>query len=1048
MSINRLIELSVRQKGMFILLTLVAAVFGWYSLKSLPIDAVPDITNVQVQVNTQVSGMIPEEIERFITFPIESALGGLPSVEDVRSISRFGLSQVTIVFHEGSDLFRARQLVAERLQGIRESLPEGISPELGPITTGLGEVYFYSLEAKEKAEGAERLLQLMELRAFNEWSLKPRLLTVPGVAEVNAIGGYEKQYHVQPNLKKMAQYGIHLDEIVEALKHNNRNTGGGYIQQTAEQLLVQVAGLIKSPDDIKNVVVRRLPGFETLTVGDLAVVQPDREMRTGAAVVNGEEAVVGTALMLLGGNSRTISKAIHEKITDIKKTLPDWIELETLYDRSELVDRTLNTVWHNLAYGAGLVAVVLILILGNLRAALITAFVIPISLLTTFILMNYFGVSGNLMSLGALDFGIIIDGAVIVLDNCIRKLASKRAELNRTLDRQEIQEEVIKATQEIRSAAGFGQLIIIIVFLPIFALTGVEAKMFVPMAATFAFALASSFIFSFTTVPALAGMFLSGNSGSQNSPVMRLLEAIYRPMIKGALKIRWIIVAVGFAAIFLGIWLFKDLGADFLPQLDEGSIAIQFVRPTNISLDQSVALQEISEKTILEFEEVERVISRIGTAEIATDPMGPNLSDTYILLKPTETWPKSNGRHVTKAELVQNLKQKLEESVPGQTLIFSQPIQLRFNELLEGVRSDVALKIYGDDMEQLSDLGKKAATIIQGLKGAGDVESETKGTSPVLRIEPKYEMLHALGLAKENVLETVEIAIGGTPAGSLYEGARNFPIIVRLNDSERAEPSILNSLPVGAAEMLTVPLEKVANISIQETFSDIRRESAKRRMAVLINVRGRDVASFVADARQAIEKNLKIPDGYYLEWGGTFENLEAAQERLMLVVPMALVAVFILIYLAFRSFTQTVLIFLCVPMALVGGVAGLIFNGLNFSISAAIGFVALSGIAVLNGIVLISYLNKLKLEGLTGQELIMKGTLLRLRPVVMTATAAAFGFLPMMMATGAGAEVQRPLASVVVGGIISATFLTLFVLPSLYRILENRMHISENAMSH
>ena len=1048
MFINKLIEFSVKQKGLVVLLTAVAGIFGWFSFKALPIDAVPDITNVQVQVNTPIVGMIPEEIERFVTVPIEIALGGMPSVEDVRSISRFGLSQVTVVFHDGTDLYRARQLVSERLQGLRETLPLGTSPELGPITTGLGEIYFYSLDTKNKLEGRERLLQLMELRALNEWVIKPRLLTVPGVAEVNAIGGYEKQYHVQPDLKRMAQYGVHLDEIVEALEKNNRNAGGGYIQQTAEQLLVQVSGLIKSEEDIANIVVKRLPSFKTLTISDLASIELGREMRTGAALIDGKEAVVGTALMLLGGNSREISQAIGVKVGEIRQSLPDWVKLDTIYDRSELVDRTLNTVQHNLIYGAGLVAVVLLLILGNLRAAIITALVIPISLLTTFILMQRFGISGNLMSLGALDFGIIIDGAVIVLDSCVRKINARREDLKRPLSREEVRTSVISATKEIRSAAGFGQLIIIIVFLPIFALTGVEAKMFFPMAATFVFALASSFIFSFSTVPALAGTFLSGDSKASHSPLMTFFEAMYRPMIRVALKVRWLVVCFGISSIVLGFLLFKNLGADFLPQLDEGSIAIQFVRPTNISLDQSVALQQLSEDMILKFGEVERVFSRIGTAEIATDPMGPNISDTYVLLKAHELWPKVNGKQSTKTELIQALKTKLEASIPGQTLIFSQPIQLRFNELLEGVRSDVALKIFGENLDTLSHLGEEASEVIENVSGAGDVEAETKGKSPVLRVVPIATRLNKLGMDKESVMQTIETAVGGTNAGAYYVGTRKFPIIVQLAEDDRSNPDTIGNLPVAAAEMLTVPLSSVADIKIEDTYSDIRREAAARRVATLINVRGRDVASFVDDAKAAVSKKMKIPEGYYLEWGGSFKNLEGAQARLKLVVPLALIAVFLLIYMAFKSLIQTLLIFTCIPMALVGGVVALLSNGLDFSISAAIGFIALSGIAVLNGIVLISYLNKLKLEGHTGNELIMRGTLLRLRPVLMTAAAAAFGFMPMMAATGAGAEVQRPLASVVVGGIISATFLTLFVLPILYNILEKKMHISKDSMTH
>lgn len=1033
--INKLISTAIYKRGMIFLFTFLAIVFGWMSFQSLPIDAVPDITNVQVQVNTSVEGLIPEEIEKFITYPIESEMGGIPGVDQIRSITRFGLSQVTIIFNEGANIYLARQLVAEKLQSIKDELPNGIQPKLGPITTGLGEIYFYALEAKEKAEGEERLKQLMDLRALNEWFITPRLLTVKGVAEVNAIGGFEKQFFVQPRMEDLNRFGIHLDEVVEAIEKNNRNTGGGYVQQTAEQLLIQATGLVRSTDDIKEIVIKRLPSFKTVTIADVADVRLDKELRTGAALVNGEESVIGTILMLLGENSRTVSLDVDDKIQEIKGSLPDWVKLEVLYNRSDLVNETLGTVEKNLLFGAALVALILLIMIGNIRVAIITAITIPLSLLTTFILMKFFNVSGNLMSLGALDFGIIIDGAVIVMDNCVRMLASKAKELKRDLSREEIREQVLKATIEIRSAAGFGQLIIIIVFVPIFALTGVEAKMFVPMAAAFCFALGSAFLFSFTTIPALAATFLSGKVSEKKPWIMSFVEQLYLPTIKTALRMKYPVVGFGVGAIALGIVLFSHLGANFLPQLDEGSIAVQFVRPTNIAIDQSVKMQEISEKMIKEFPEVKTVLSRIGTAEVATDPMGVNLSDTYILLKPKSEWPK----HKAKSELVSEIKSKLEANIPGQSMIFSQPIQLRFNELLEGVRADVSLKIFGEDMDKISELASDAAAIVKTLPGAGDAEEEVKGKSPVLSINPKMSSLRRLGIPKENLLGTVETAIGGTEAGSLYEGIMRFPIIVRLSEEDRTNISSIEQVPVGAGESFTVPMKDVADVRIKQTFNDIKRESSKKRAAVLINVRGRDTASFVEEAKVEVASKLKVPSGYFLEWGGSFKNLEKAKERLMIVVPMALVLVFIMIYMAFGSIIQTFIIFGCIPMALVGGVLGLMANGLDFSISAAIGFIALSGIAVLNGVVLVSYFNTLKTRGLTGDELILEGTIMRLRPVLMTAAGAAFGFLPMMLSTGSGAEVQRPLAAVVVGGIMSATLLTLIVLPVVYRILESRM---------
>lgn len=1029
--INSIIKSAIYNKGVTFILTLVGLVLGWLSFKSLPIDAVPDITNVQVQINTAVEGLVPEEIEKFITFPIENEMGGMPDVQEIRSISRFGLSQVTVVFEEGADIYKARQFVSEKLQSVKSELPPRVSPKLGPITTGLGEIYFYALEAKEVAEGKERLEQLMELRSINEWMIKPRLLNVKGVAEINAIGGYEKQFFVKPRLSDLARYGIHLHEIVEAIENNNRNTGGGYIQQTAEQLLIQATGLVSSIEDIESIVIKKLPTLKTVRIGDIAEVSLDKELRTGAALVDGKERVLGTVMMLLDENSRTVALKVEERVQEIKKTLPEWVELKTVYNRSDLVNRTLLTVEKNLIFGAGLVALILMVLIGNIRVAIITAITIPLSLLTTFILMRFFGFSGNLMSLGALDFGIIIDGAVIVMDNCVRFISRKSKELGRSLTRDQVREEVYKATAEIRSAAGFGQVIILVVFLPIFALTGVEAKMFFPMAATFCFALLSAFIFSFTTIPAMAATFLKGDLSHKEPWLMKRVEELYLPILSTALKFKKVVVGIGLGAIALGLLLFSLLGSDFLPQLDEGSIAIQFVRPTNISLDQSIEMQKLSEEVILSFPEVSQVFSRIGTAEVATDPMGVNLSDTFVNLK---------DHQVNKKVLINRMKRELEKLIPGQTVIFSQPIQLRFNELLEGVRADVSLKIYGEDLDQMTEVASEAAEILRGIPGAGDVEEEVKGKSPVLRIQPIPSRLQRLGIPKENILSTVETAVGGTQAGSLYEGVMKFPIVVRLSDRDRSSLDKVKEIPVGVGESFTMPIDELADVKIEETFSDIRREAAKKRVAVLINVRGRDTLSFVDEAKTMIHKQLKLPPGVYSEWGGSFKNLNQAKERLQLVVPLALLLVFLMIYMAFGNIFQALIVFACIPMALVGGVIGLMLNGLTFSISAAIGFVALSGIAVLNGVVLVSYFNKLQLDGLHGDHLILHGTKMRLRPVLMTALAAAFGFLPMMISTGSGAEVQRPLATVVVGGIISATALTLIVLPVVYRLLEKKIN--------
>ncbi|MBN22440.1 MAG: CusA/CzcA family heavy metal efflux RND transporter [Bdellovibrionaceae bacterium] len=1036
--VNRLISASVHQWGVTLLLTMIAVVVGWASFKSLPIDAVPDITNVQVTVNTPVEGLVPEEIERFITYPIESAMGGIPDVEEVRSITRFGLSQVTVVFKEGTSIYLSRQLVSERLQSAISDLPGNIRPQLGPITTGLGEVFFYSLSAKTPKTGTEGLKQLMDLRALQEWSITPRLLMVPGVAEVNTIGGFEKKYFVQPNLSKMAEYGIHVDQLVESIERNNRNTGGGYLQQTAEQLLVQATGIVHKIEDIEDIPVKQLDNLQTIRVKDIARVELAKELRTGAALVDGQETIIGTVLMLLGENSRAVAVRVKEKTEEIKKGLPEWVKIETVYDRSDLVNSTLETVEENLLLGAVLVFIVLLLLIGNFRVAVITAVTIPLAMLATVFLMNRFGISGNLMSLGALDFGIIIDGAVIVMDNCVRYLSERKAKLGRNLTRAEVRLAVSEATIEIRKAAGFGQIIIVMVFIPIFALSGVEGKMFIPMASAFCFALMAGFIISFSTVPALAGALLPGDIRDEEPRLMKQFVSWYQPVIRWALRRTAPIVIAAAGLIVTGLIVFSLMGSDFLPRLDEGAVAVQFVRPTDISIDRSVEMQELSDKVLLSFPEVDKVISRIGTSEIATDPMGANISDTYVLLKSKKDWPLIKGEKQTKSQLISSIKEALERRIPGQSLIFSQPIQLRFNELLEGVRADVAVKIFGDDMDKLSEISNQVAEVIKKVEGAGDAEGEIRGKSPVLRITPKMSVLNNLGVAKEEVLTTVETALGGKEAGSLYEGVMRFPILVRLSDQDRNNLEVIKKVPVGATRNLTVPMDKIANISVRETYSEIRRESSRKRVAVLVNVRGRDTASFVEEARSRIENTIKLPPGYYIDWGGSFRNLQSAKERLGILVPLALLAVLLMIYAAFRSVIQTALIFVSIPLALVGGVLGLVLNGLDFSISAAIGFIALSGIAVLNGVVLVSYFNQLKTEGKSGEGLIFEGTRIRLRPVLMTAFTDALGFLPMMLSTGLGAEVQRPLASVVVGGILTATALTLVVLPVLYRWLDEK----------
>lgn len=1037
--VNKIIHFSVYNRGIVFLLTVAMAVAGAISFQSLPIDAVPDITNNQIQVNTVIEGLAPEEIERTITFPVESSMRGIAGVIQVRSITRFGLSQVTVTFKDGIDVYRARQMVSERLQGVLSELPKGADARLGPISTGLGEIYQYALDvASPSQDPNERLKQLMDARALQDWFIKPRLMTVEGIAEINTTGGYERQYHVQPDIKKMASFGIHFEEITDALEKANKNVGGGYISQTAEQFLVQGVGLFKSPEDIGRVPVKQLDSFRVIKLGEIAKVGLGKELRTGAATVNGHETVLGTVMMLLGENSRTVSLRVKERMEEIAGTLPEGYVLTTVYSRSDLVNATLGTVEHNLTMGATLVIVILFLLIGNVRAALITAVTIPLSLLATFLVMKPLGISGNLMSLGALDFGIIVDGTVILIDNCVRRVHDLTRKYGRKLSREELKKAVYDASVEVRVAAGFGEVIVIVVFLPVFGLVGIEGKMFAPMAATFAIAVASALVLSFTTAPALASLVLSAGAEDSEPRLMGWVRRAYKPILERTFRMKAATIGAAAVSVGFGVALLASRGAEFLPQLSEGSFAFHMIRPVNISLDQSIEFQLKADKVIREFPEVENVFSRIGTSEVATDPMGVNISDTYIMLKSRDRWPKrENGRH-TYESLVNSLVDRLERELPGQSYLASQPIQMRFNELLEGTRADVSVKVFGPDLQTNMDLAKRIQGIVSKVPGAGDVEVDLAGTSPVLRIEPRVAELSRYGASTADVLDTVSTALGGKEAGHLYEGNRKFPIVVRLGEEGRSDLATIRSIPVGVGANTTVPLADLARTEFSETFGSINREDSNRRSAVLINLRGRDTESFVEEARAEVERSIEFPSNHYVQWGGNFKNLQEARARLLVLTPLALLIVFLMIYAAFGSVGQTILISLCVPFALVGGVVSLALNGLPFSISAGVGFIALSGIAVLNGVVLVNYFNQLKLEGKTGKDLVVTGTLIRLRPVLMTALVAIFGFLPMMLSTGVGAEVQRPLASVVIGGIVSSTILTLIVLPVLYSIFERK----------
>jgi cobalt-zinc-cadmium resistance protein CzcA len=1035
--INKIIEFSVNNRVFVFMATLLLILFGMKSFQTLSIDAVPDITNTQVQINSRIKGLVPEEIERMVTFPIEYSMNGIPGVDNIRSISRFGISQVTVIFKEDVEILTARQLVSEKLQNL--DLPSGISPEMGPISTGLGEIFHYSVTSTNpETDPDKRLVQLMELRSLQDWFIKPRLLTVKGVTEINTIGGFEKQFFIQPNIQKMTKYGIHFDDIEKAIEQTNVNVGGGYIQQTGEQLLVRGVGLLKSFDDIKNVVVKRLSDYKIIKIKDIAQVKYDKQIRTGAATVNGNESIIGTAFMLLGENSRSVSRAVKEKLDSIKKDLPEDVELKVLYNRSNMVDATLSTVQHNLILGAGLVILFLLLLVGNLRAALITSIIIPISLLITFILMKWQNVSGNLMSLGALDFGIIVDGAVIVIENCVRRLQQKGQSLGRELTRIEVKETVKNAAIEIRSAAGFGELIVIIVFVPLFALTGVEGKMFGPMAQTFIFALCSALILSFTLVPALAASFLSGKTSDKKPYLMGLFEGLFSPVLDYALKFKKAVLGVGIISILLGVIMFNQLGSEFIPQLDEGDFAIQFIRPANINTENSVKLQKLSEIIIKDFPQVKNVFGRTGTAEVATDPMGVNLSDSYIMLHDRDKWPE-NKQIKTKKELIHKIKEKLELHVPGQVIMVSQPVELRFNELLEGTRADVSAKVFGEDLDKIIGYSKEVARIVSTVEGAGEVESESKGKSPMLEYRPKNHELAQLGVTSRPVLDAIRTAIGGKEIGHVYEGVKKFPIVTRLSESERKDVKTIKELPVGISSGYTVPISQIADISFVETFTSVSRENSQRRIAVLINPETRDIETFVNKAKKKVSENLKMPEGYYIEWGGSFKNLINAKERLSILVPLSLLIIIGMLYAAFRNFAQVLLIFTCAPMALLGGVVSLKIFGMPFSISAGVGFIALSGISILNGVVLVTYFNRLLKEGKSPDEVVKEGAMSRLRPVLMTALTDIFGFLPMMFSSGLGAEVQKPLATVVVGGIFTSTILTLIVIPSTYRLFVKYM---------
>ncbi|MDP2318996.1 MAG: CusA/CzcA family heavy metal efflux RND transporter [Acidobacteriota bacterium] len=1032
--IERILQFSITQRWLVLLTTIGLAAFGVFNYQRLPIDAVPDITNVQVQINTEAPGYSPLESEQRITFPIETAMAGLPRLVETRSISRYGLSQVTVIFEDGTDIYFARQLVNERVLEARDNLPPGIMPSMGPIATGLGEIFLWTVEAEDGARTADgQPYSGMDLRTVQDWIVRPQLRNVPGVADVNSIGGYTKQFHVTPDPAKMAASGLTFRDVMAALAANNASVGAGYIERRGEQYLVRTPGQVATIADLERIVVRQSRGVP-IYISDVAQVALGQELRTGAATEDGEEVVVGTAFMLMGENSRVVSQRVADRMVEVNRTLPPGVVAKTVYDRSKLVDATIATVRENLFIGALLVILVLFVFLGNIRAALITACVIPLSMLFTITGMVEQGVSGNLLSLGALDFGIIVDGAVIIVENCVRRLGERQRELGRLLTRAERFEVVFDASRQVRRATIFGELIIMIVYLPILTLTGIEGKMFFPMAFTVLAALAAAMVLTLTFVPAALAIFMTGRMSEKENVLVGGALRVYRPALKLVLANR-VATAVAAAALMLvtGVMATR-LGSEFLPSLDEGDLLVHALRIPGTSLTTAVEMQHALERKLKTYPEVDYVFSKLGTAEIANDPMPPSVADTYVMLKPPSDWPDP-GR--LKADLVRQLETDL-RSLPGNNYEFTQPIQMRFNELIAGVRSDVAVKIFGDDMARLEEVGASVEGVLASVPGAADVKVEQTTGLPMLTVQLDRPAMARLGLNVSDVQEVVQVAIGGRTVGQLYDGDRRFDIVVRLPEVLRTNIEGLERLDVPLPESpgarQYVPLGSVATFEIATGPNMIGRENGKRRVIVTANVRGRDIGSFVDEAEQRIQNEVAIPAGYWTAWGGQFEQLLSARARLQLVVPVALLLIFLLLFATFGNLKDALLVFTGVPLALTGGVLVLWLRDIPFSISAAVGFIALSGVAVLNGLVMLTFINRLRADGASVDDAVFNGALARLRPVLMTALVASLGFLPMALATGTGAEVQRPLATVVVGGILSSTLLTLLVLPVLYRL--------------
>lgn len=1032
--IERILQLSIRRRGLVMLATLLIAALGVFSFLRLPIDAVPDITNVQVIVNVEAPGYTPLEAEQRITVPLETAMAGLPRLSYTRSLSRYGLGQVTVVFDDGTDIYFARQLVAERMLAARADLPAGREPVMGPIATGLGEIFMFTVDAEPGAKNSDGSdVTPTDLRTVHDWIIRPQLLRVPGVVEVNPIGGYRKEILIAPDPARLLAHGLTNADVLRAVESNNGNRGAGYIEHNGAQWLMRVPGQAVTIEDLGYIVVREL-GNVPLRVRDVATVTVGQELRTGAATQNGREVVMSTVFMLIGENSREVARRVAERLEEVKASLPEGITATAVYDRTSLVEKTLATVEKNLVEGALLVIVILFLLLGNVRAALLTAAVIPLAMLMTITGMVESGVTANLMSLGALDFGLIVDGAVIIVENCLRRLSLAVTHEDHELSLSARLRIVFEATREVMRPALFGVFIITAVYLPILALTGVEGKTFHPMAITVIIALLSAMVLSLTFVPAGVAFLFRKPVKEKHNVIVRAANSAYEPLIGFALRLRWAVVGSAIVLTLFCGWLVTRLGTEFIPNLDEGDIAMHALRIPGTSLTQAIQQQQLLESRVKELPEVERVFAKIGTAEVATEAAPPSVADNFIILKPRDQWPDPDK---PKSQFVSELAEHVSQ-VPGNRYEFLQPIQMRFNELIAGVRAELAVKVFGDDFDTLVQLGSQIGRAVGGVDGAADVAVEQTTGLPVLTVQPKREAMARLGINVSEVQELVATAVGGSVAGQFYEGDRRADIVVRLPESLRGNMDALQRLPVPVGESGYVPLGEIADLQVDTGVNQINRENGKRRVVVTANVRGRDLGSFVQDVRAAMISQVELPAGYWIEYGGTFQQLESASKRLGVVVPLTLLIIGSLLYFALGSVKDAAIIFSGVPLALTGGVLSLWLRGIPFSISAAVGFIALSGIAVLNGLVMVTFIGELRAEAMSLHDAIRQGALTRLRPVLMTALVAALGFVPMAFNTGIGSEVQRPLATVVIGGVISSTLLTLVVLPALYSLAHGR----------